>query len=66
MMPMDGRMRSGRSAHRRSLPWLSSMAAACRQVWNKQRKDEILIDVDDVAIGTRPRCAGMTSTQLTG
>jgi site-specific DNA recombinase len=29
-----------------------------RQVWNKQRKDEVLIDVDDVALGhqTRMRC----------
>ena len=26
-----------------------------RQVWNKQRKDGVLIDVDDVALGHQSR-----------
>ena len=33
------------------------------EVWNKQRKDEVLIDVDDVALGHRPRCAGTTTAE---
>ena len=34
-----------------------------RQLWNKQRRDEVLIDVDDVAYSvTNPRCVGTTAT----
>jgi hypothetical protein len=31
----------------------SPLPAAGRQVWNKQRKDEILIDADDAALQQR-------------
>lgn len=48
-----------RNAHRSGLAWSKSAIRAIlanprytgRQVWNKQRKQEILIDVDDVAQG---------------
>ena len=55
----------GRNPHRCGLAWSKSAVRAIllnprytgRQVWNKQRKDEILIDVNDVALGhiTRQR-----------
>ncbi|MGI5165679.1 recombinase family protein [Spirillospora sp. CA-253888] len=48
-----------RNRHRDGIAWSKSAVRAIllnprytgRQVWNKQRKDEILIDVDDVALG---------------
>lgn len=48
-----------RNGHRSGLAWSKSAIRAIlanprymgRQVWNKQRKDEVLIDVDDVAQG---------------
>ncbi|GAA2406066.1 recombinase family protein [Actinomadura vinacea] len=50
----------GRNPHRDQVAW-SKMAVRTilgnprytgREVWNKQRKDEVLLDVDDVALGT--------------
>ncbi|WP_103937630.1 recombinase family protein [Thermomonospora echinospora] len=48
-----------RNRHREGAAWCKSAVRAIvtnprytgRQVWNKQRKDEVLIDVDDVAMG---------------
>jgi Recombinase len=48
-----------RNQHRRGLAWSKSAVRAIlmtprytgRQVWNRQRKDEVLIDVTDVALG---------------
>ncbi|MDN3359274.1 recombinase family protein [Actinomadura sp. DC4] len=48
-----------RNRHRSGIGWSKSAVRAIllnprytgRQVWNKQRKDEILIDIDDVALG---------------
>lgn len=48
-----------RNKHRSGVAWAKSAIRAIlinprytgRQVWNKQRKDEVLIDVDDVALG---------------
>ena len=48
-----------RNPHRSGIAWsksairviLSNPRYTGRQVWNKQRKDEVLIDVDDVALG---------------
>jgi hypothetical protein len=48
-----------RNTHRCGLAWSKSAIRAIltnprytgRQVWNKQRKDEVLLDVDDVALG---------------
>ena len=49
----------GRNRHRCGVAWskaavrviLSNPRYTGRQVWNKQRKDEVLIDVEDVALG---------------
>ena len=49
----------GRNPHRCGLAWSKSAVRAIlgnprytgRQVWNRQRKDEVLIDVHDVALG---------------
>lgn len=49
----------GRNPHRSGIAWsksairviLSNPRYTGRQVWNKQRKDEVLIDVEDVALG---------------
>ena len=49
----------GRNRHRCGIAWSKSAVRAIltnprytgRQVWNKQRKDEVLIDVDDVGLG---------------
>lgn len=49
----------GRNRHRCGIAWSWTAVAAIlanprytgRQVWNKQRKDEVLVDVDDVALG---------------
>ena len=48
-----------RNRHRDGLAWSKSAVRAIllnprytgRQVWNRQRKDEVLLDVDDVAMG---------------
>lgn len=48
-----------RNSHRNNSAWAKSAVAAILsnprysgyEVWNKQRKDEVLIDVDDVALG---------------
>lgn len=48
-----------RNAHRCGVAWAKSAVRAIlvnprytgRQVWNKQRKDEVLLDVDDVGLG---------------
>ncbi len=48
-----------RNRHRCGIAWAKSAVRVIvtnprytgRQVWNKQRKDEVLIDVDDVALG---------------
>ena len=48
-----------RNRHRCGIAWAWTAVAAIlanprytgRQVWNKQRKDEVLLDVDDVALG---------------
>ncbi|WP_433177286.1 recombinase family protein [Actinoallomurus sp. CA-150999] len=48
-----------RNRHRSGIGWSKSAVRAIlqnprytgRQVWNKQRKDEVLIDIDDVALG---------------
>ena len=48
-----------RNRHRSGLAWSKSAVRTIltnprytgRQVWNKQRKDEVLLDVDDVALG---------------
>jgi site-specific DNA recombinase len=50
---------SARNPHRCGLAWAKSAVRAIllnprytgRQVWNRQRKDEVLIDVHDVALG---------------
>jgi site-specific DNA recombinase len=52
-----------RNPHRCGLAWskaavrviLSNPRYTGRQVWNRQRKDEVLIDVDDVALGHETR-----------
>jgi site-specific DNA recombinase len=52
-----------RNRHRCGLAWskaavrviLANPRYTGRQVWNKQRKEEILIDVDDVALGHQTR-----------
>jgi site-specific DNA recombinase len=52
-----------RNRHRSGTAWskgavrviLSNPRYTGRQVWNKQRKDEVLIDVDDVALGHETR-----------
>jgi hypothetical protein len=49
----------GQNPHRSGIAWskgairtiLANPRYTGRQVWNKQRKDEVLIDVDDVALG---------------
>ena len=49
----------GRNAHRCGVAWAKSAVRAIiinprytgRQVWNKQRKDEVLLDVEDVGAG---------------
>lgn len=49
----------GRNRHRSGIAWSKSAIRAIitnprytgRQVWNRQRKDEVLIDVDDVGLG---------------
>ena len=53
----------GRNRHRTGLVWTRSAVRAIlgnprytgRQVWNRQRRDEVLIDVDDVAMGHETR-----------
>ncbi|MFD2415344.1 recombinase family protein [Amycolatopsis pigmentata] len=53
----------GRNRHRSGVAWskgairviLSNPRYTGRQVWNKQRKEEVLIDVDDVALGHETR-----------
>ncbi|MEV5303370.1 recombinase family protein [Amycolatopsis methanolica] len=53
----------GRNRHRSGIAWpkgavrviLSNPRYTGRQVWNKQRKDEVLINVDDVALGHETR-----------
>jgi site-specific DNA recombinase len=50
----------GRNPHRNQIAWskaairtiLSNPRYTGREVWNKQRKDEVLLDIDDVALGT--------------
>lgn len=52
-----------RNRHRCGIAWskaairviLTNPRYTGRQVWNKQRKDEVLIDVDDVALGHETR-----------
>jgi site-specific DNA recombinase len=52
-----------RNRHRTTVAWSKSAVRVVltnprytgRQVWNKQRKDEILIDVEDVALGHETR-----------
>jgi site-specific DNA recombinase len=52
-----------RNRHRSGIAWSKGAVRAIltnprytgRQVWNKQRKDEVLIDVDDVALGHQTR-----------
>ncbi|WP_373300414.1 recombinase family protein [Amycolatopsis deserti] len=52
-----------RNRHRSGIAWskgavrviLSNPRYTGRQVWNKQRKDEVLIDVEDVALGHETR-----------
>jgi site-specific DNA recombinase len=49
----------GRNRHRCGIAWSKSAVRVIltnprytgRQVWNRQRKDEVLIDVHDVALG---------------
>jgi site-specific DNA recombinase len=49
----------GRNSHRSGIAWSKGAVRAIltnprytgRQVWNKQRKDEVLLDVSDVALG---------------
>ena len=53
----------GRNRHRCGVAWAKGAVRAIlinprytgRQVWNKQRKDEVLIDVNDVALGHETR-----------
>lgn len=55
-----------RNSHRDGLAWSKGAIRAIltnprytgRQVWNRQRKDEVLLDVEDVISGTPPGCAG--------
>jgi site-specific DNA recombinase len=52
-----------RNTHRCGIAWAWSAVAAIlanprytgRQVWNRQRKDEVLLDVNDVALGNTTR-----------
>ncbi|MFI6686775.1 recombinase family protein [Streptomyces sp. NPDC050485] len=52
-----------RNSHRTGLAWSKSAVASIlanprytgHQVWNKQRKDEILLDIDDVTLGHRAK-----------
>jgi site-specific DNA recombinase len=51
-----------RNRHRSGVAWTKSAVLAIlknprytgRQVWNKQRTDEVLLDIDDVALGHTP------------
>src|SRR5688500_6565053 len=53
----------GRNTHRSGAAWVDATVKAIlhnprytgHEVWNKQRKDEVLIDVDDVALGHETR-----------
>ena len=53
----------GRNAHRRAEGWKESAVRAIltnprytgHQVWNRQRRDEVLLDVEDVALGYETR-----------
>ncbi len=53
----------GRNLHRRAEGWKESAVRAIltnprytgHQVWNRQRRDEVLLDVDDVALGHETR-----------
>ncbi len=53
----------GRNAHRCGIAWnkfavraiLANPRYTGHQVWNRQRKDEVLLDVDDVALGHRTK-----------
>ena len=57
--PVPVRARPGRNPHRCGIAWSKGAVRAIltnprytgRQVWNRQRKDEVLIDVHDVALG---------------
>ncbi|MCM3885556.1 recombinase family protein [Frankia sp. R82] len=54
-----------RNSHREGIGWSKSAVRAIldnprytgRQVWNKQRKEEVLLDVDDVALGHETKLA---------
>jgi DNA invertase Pin-like site-specific DNA recombinase len=56
-----------RNRHRDGIAWSKSAVRAIlrnprytgRQVWNRQRRDEVLIDVDDVALGHETNNAGI-------
>jgi site-specific DNA recombinase len=58
-----------RNLHRHGKAWsklavraiLANPRYTGRQVWNRQRRDEVLIDVEDVALGHETRCAGTMS-----
>jgi site-specific DNA recombinase len=62
-IPSPSQYDAARNPHRRGEGWAKSAVRAIvrnpryagRQVWNKQRKDEILLDVNDVARGYETR-----------
>ncbi|MCM3884186.1 recombinase family protein [Frankia sp. R82] len=63
-----------RNTHRSGIAWgksavrviLTNPRYTGRQVWNKQRKDEVLLDVKDVGQGTPPSCGGTAKTTGSG
>jgi hypothetical protein len=54
-LPGRGAPQRGRLVQVRRPHHLGQPRYTCRQVWNKQRKDEILLDVQDVAVGYETR-----------
>jgi hypothetical protein len=63
----------GRNRHRSGLAWTRSAVRAIlanprytgQQVWNRQRRDEVLIDVNDVALGHETRMRWNTTDKWT-
>jgi site-specific DNA recombinase len=63
-----------RNPHRTHQAWLASAVRAIltnprytgRQVWNRQRKEEVLLNVDDVALGHETKLRWNTPTSGSG
>ncbi|GDY46473.1 hypothetical protein SANT12839_073550 [Streptomyces antimycoticus] len=63
-----------RNPHRDGHAWSKSAVRAIltnprytgHEVWNKQRKQEVLLDIDDVTLGTAPNRPGTPPTSGSG